>query len=342
MATAQTAKTQYVEAHGIRFAYRKFGKETVNGLPLFLHGHFRSNIDFWDPLLLQNLAAAREIVIFDNAGVGRSSGKVPTTFQGWADDTLAFVHALGYKKIDLLGFSMGGVAVQMVALTEPQLIRKLILAGTTSSTPGAESDVSGIVWPQEAPPKEAIAVLAAEDSETEHALAVSFFYDTEEGRSACHRYWLRVLERNVEGEATMTKLLGSEGTGRQFEAFVHWTIPNPRNAYDRLKELTMPVLVMNGDNDYLIPSSRTWELLRKIPGAQMAMYPYSGHGFLYQYSELVAHHVNLFLDGFAAVDELGAYFDESMVVFELTGSKSETEELKGEGEIRRCAVRLPH
>lgn len=106
--------------------------------------------DFWDPLLLQNLAAAREIVIFDNAGVGRSSGKVPTTFQGWADDTLAFVHALGYKKIDLLGFSMGGVAVQMVALTEPQLIRKLILAGTTSSTPGAESDVSGIVWPQEA------------------------------------------------------------------------------------------------------------------------------------------------------------------------------------------------
>ena len=105
--------------------------------------------DFWDPLWLNSLAAAREIVIFDNAGVGRSSGEVPTTFQGWADDVLALIHALGYEKIDLLGFSMGGVAVQMVALTEPQLIRKLILAGTTSSTPGASSDVSGIVWPQE-------------------------------------------------------------------------------------------------------------------------------------------------------------------------------------------------
>lgn len=106
--------------------------------------------DFWDPLLLNSIAAAREIVIFDNAGVGRSSGEVPTTFQGWADDVLTLIHALGYEKIDLLGFSMGGVAVQMVALTEPQLIRKLILAGTTSSTPGETSDVSGIVWPQEA------------------------------------------------------------------------------------------------------------------------------------------------------------------------------------------------
>lgn len=129
-------------------------------------------------------------------------------------------------------------------------------------------------------------------------MAVSFFDDTEAGKSASHKYWLRVLERNVENEPTVTKMLGVEGTQRQFEAFVHWTIPNPRNAYDRLTELTMPVLVMNGDNDALVPSSRTWELLRKIPGAQMAMYPYSGHGFLYQYAELVAHHINLFLDGF--------------------------------------------
>lgn len=141
-------------------------------------------------------------------------------------------------------------------------------------------------------------MLAAEGSETEHALAVSFFNDTEEGRAASHKYWLRVLERNVEDEPTMTTLLGPDGTGRQFASFVHWTIPNPHNSYDRLKELTMPVLVMNGDNDALIPSSRTWELLRRISGAQMAIYPYAGHGFLYQYAELVAHNVNLFLDGF--------------------------------------------
>ena len=101
-------------------------------------------MDHWDPLFLNTLASKREVIIFDESGVGRSSGTVPVTFQGCADDLIAFVNALGIAKIDLLGFSMGGIAVQMVALTAPQLVRKLIVAGTTASVPSAER-IPGII-----------------------------------------------------------------------------------------------------------------------------------------------------------------------------------------------------
>lgn len=76
-----------------------------------------------------------------------------------------------------------------------------------------------------------------------------------------------------------------------------WSKHNPRNAWNRLRELKMPVLVMNGDNDLLMPSSRSWELMQKIPEAQLIIYPHAGHAFLYQYPELVAKHVNMFLNG---------------------------------------------
>ena len=107
MATAQTVITQYVDAkNGVRFAYRRIGDK--EGIPLVMHIHYRANMDLWDPLFINTLAKAREVIIFDNAGVGRSTGEVPGTFQGWADDLICFVEALDLKKVDLLGFSMGG------------------------------------------------------------------------------------------------------------------------------------------------------------------------------------------------------------------------------------------
>jgi pimeloyl-ACP methyl ester carboxylesterase len=110
---AQTARTQYILAdNGVKFAYRILGPST-EVIPLFLHGHFRSNMDYWDPALLNALAAKRPVIIFDQAGVGRSAGEVANTFSGWADNVIALLQALNIEKIDLLGFSMGGCAAQM-------------------------------------------------------------------------------------------------------------------------------------------------------------------------------------------------------------------------------------
>lgn len=117
MATQQTPATQFVDASGVRSAYRTLSPSS--GTPLVMHIHFGASMDFWDPALINALTARRPVIIFDNAGVGKSSGEIPPTYQGCTDNVITFVEALRIKQIDLLGFSMGGCCVQMVTLTAP-------------------------------------------------------------------------------------------------------------------------------------------------------------------------------------------------------------------------------
>lgn len=294
--SAQTAVTQYITAsNGVKYAYRRIGDNV--GIPLVMHIHYRANMDLWDPLFVNSLAKARQVIIFDNAGVGRSTGEVAVTFQGWADSAIAFIEALNLKRIDLLGFSMGGAAVQMVALTAPHLIRRLILSGTTASLPSADH-VPGVVWPRENAAGPAIEALRSSVTAEEgrRSLEFSFFYDDDRGREAFNRYWRRVQERTAE--PLILDLLASDaGAQRQMEAAMEASKKNPKNSFDRLGELKMPVLVANGDDDLLIPSSRSWELAKQIPNAQLIIYPKAGHGFIWQYATLYAAHINQFLDG---------------------------------------------
>src|SRR6266481_8154378 len=126
--THQTAPTQFVEANGIRFAYRRFGKP--DGVPLVFNMHYLGTMDYWDPTVMDGLARDREVILFDNAGVSSSSGEVPTTFEQMGANAVAFSRALGLNKADMLGFSIGGMIVQEIALQAPGLVRKLILVGT--------------------------------------------------------------------------------------------------------------------------------------------------------------------------------------------------------------------
>jgi pimeloyl-ACP methyl ester carboxylesterase len=126
--THETAPTRFVEANGIRFAYRRFGGG--EGLPMLFCQHFTGTMDNWDPIVTNTLAQEREVILFDNQGVGSSSGKTPDSVQAMTTDALAFVDALGLKRIDLLGFSLGGMVAQQIVLDRPKLVRYLILAGT--------------------------------------------------------------------------------------------------------------------------------------------------------------------------------------------------------------------
>ena len=124
----QTAPTQFVEADGIRFAYRRFGKQ--GGVPIVFNLHYIGTMDYWDPAVTDGLARDREVILFDNAGVSSSSGEVPTTFELMGANAIAFSRALGLNKADVLGFSIGGMVAQEIALQAPDLVRKLILVGT--------------------------------------------------------------------------------------------------------------------------------------------------------------------------------------------------------------------
>src|ERR1700686_5406929 len=124
----QTAATQFVEANGIGFAYRRFGK--VGGVPILFNMHYLGTMDYWDPAVTDGLARDREVILFDNAGVSSSSGEVPTTFEQMGVNAVAFSRALGLNKADVLGFSIGGMVAQEITLQAPDLVRNLILVGT--------------------------------------------------------------------------------------------------------------------------------------------------------------------------------------------------------------------
>jgi len=143
--TATTVPTQLVEANGIRFAYRRWGKQS--GLPLVFNQHFTGNLDNWDPAVLDGLAKEREVIIFNNAGVASSTGEVPKTFAGMAKNAEALIDSLGLTKVDLLGLSVGGMVAQQITLDRPDLVRKLILVGTATRNHDA-GDGQGHITPE--------------------------------------------------------------------------------------------------------------------------------------------------------------------------------------------------
>ena len=120
--------TQTINAGGVEFAYRQLGPDT--GVPVVFLTHLAAVLDNWDPRVVDGIAAKHRVITFDNRGVGASSGSTPTTIQEMARDAVTFIRALGLDQVDLFGFSMGGMIAQVIAQQEPQLVRKLILAGT--------------------------------------------------------------------------------------------------------------------------------------------------------------------------------------------------------------------
>ena len=282
MSTQQAAETRYVEISGIRFAYRHFGKSSQ--VPLALMQHYRGTMDHWDPAFINRLAEQRSVFLFDNTGIGKTSGEIPTTFAGWAGNLILLLGALQIKQVDLLGFSMGGCAAQMVALNAPQLVRKLILAGTAPSAgPGTVAGDTAVF---------SQIVRSATLEENRVGIEKTFYYPTEAGRAIARASWDRINERQQD----RSDFLQGEGITRQIAAFQQWSAPDPRNSYDRLHELSMPVLIANGDRDVIVPTANSFVLYERIPNARLAIYPGAGHGFLYQHAPEFTSQIQKFLD----------------------------------------------
>lgn len=275
-ATAETVETSYIEAGGIRFAYRTFGKPS--DVPLVFCQRFRGTMDDWDPAFVNALAKERTVILFDSAGVGLSSGEVAETFYGTAKYAVTFIEALGLKQVDLLGFSMGGYIAQLVTLDRPDLVRRLILAGTGGGT--GEGTQSG--------KPEVFQVAFKPVNEPEDFLYL-FFEPTETSRAAGLEY----LERLARRKDDRAPLVKPESVQAQIKSAVAW---GTNSTFDRLGEIKQPVLVANGDHDIMVPTINSYIVSQRIPNAQLIIYPDSGHGFLFQYPDLFAEHVSLFLN----------------------------------------------
>lgn len=277
--THETAPTRYVDADGIRFAYRRFGGG--EGPPMLFCQHFTGTMDNWDPIITNTLAQEREVVLFDNRGVGSATGKTPDSIQAMATDAVRFVDALGLKRIDLLGFSLGGMVAQQVVLDRPKLVRNLILAGTGPEG-GERIDVGGIP-----PSSEVLADKSLTHLDIELRL---FFGPSDRSQAAGRAFWERKSWRKTD----VDKPSGPEVAKAHTIAIKSWGQPKGER-YARLKEIDQPTLVFNGVNDVMIPTINSYILAEHLPDARLVLYPDSGHGALFQYPQQFCSEVKLFL-----------------------------------------------
>jgi pimeloyl-ACP methyl ester carboxylesterase len=274
--THNNAETLFVEAAGVNFAYRRFGRPAE--LPLVLLQHFRGNLDNWDPALTDALAAEREIILVDYAGVGSSTGEPSHTIASTARQMIAFIAALGLDRIDLLGFSIGGFVAQEIALVRPTLVRRLVLAATgPKGAPGMHG------W------RDDIAAAARGESKPENLLYIMFAH-TETSQAKGMEFLGRFMQRQEDRDAPTSDL----ARDAQYDAIVEWGIPD-HAALQRLTGIASPTLVIQGDDDLMIPTKLSHLMAGLIPNAQIRIYPDAAHGFLFQYPGEVAGDVNAFL-----------------------------------------------
>jgi pimeloyl-ACP methyl ester carboxylesterase len=273
-----TATTEFVAAAGIDFAYRRYGRPA--DVPLVLLQHFRGNLDNWDPALADALAADREVILVDYPGVGSSTGDASSMIGTTARQMIAFTTALGLKRIDLLGFSIGGFVAQEIALVRPALVRRLILAATG---PRGAPAMHG--W------REDIAAAALGESKPENLLYIMFAH-TDVSRQKGKEFLGRFAQRQQDRDAPTS----DAARDAQYDAVVDWGIPD-HAALQRLTGITKPTLVIQGDGDLMIPTKLSHLLAGLIPDARIRIFPDAAHGFLFQYPIEVAEEINEFLRG---------------------------------------------
>jgi pimeloyl-ACP methyl ester carboxylesterase len=285
--TATTIATQFVEANRVRFAYRRWGKK--GNLPLVFNQHYTGNLDNWDPAVLDGLAEEREVIIFNNAGVASSTGEVPTTFAGMAKNAEAFIDALGLKKIDLLGFSIGGMVAQQITIDRPEFIRKLILVGTAPRNHDAGNG-HGHITP------ETVATFGATYDPPENLWLKVFFTDSEESQSAGRAFLKRYLSRTENRDAPISDKVAPA----QIAAVGEWGAhPGERFAY--LKEMKQPTLVVSGNHDVIVYTVNSLYLVQNMPNAKLILYPDSNHGSWYQNHQDFVFETNRFLNASDAI-----------------------------------------
>jgi pimeloyl-ACP methyl ester carboxylesterase len=271
------ALTSFVHAGAVRFAYRIVGP--TNGVPLIVLNRFRGTMDDWDPALIDIIGAERQVVLFDGVGVGRTGGKTPRTISGTADTVFAFVRALGFRRVDLLGFSIGGLVAQQLTLDRPGLVRKLILAAT------------GAGYVENAMPNPEVRKIAASVTHTAEDLLYLLFRDTPVSRAAGIEFLGRLQLRADAAE----KFVNAKAIEAQLAAEAAISTPET-SLLPKLCAIHHPTLVAAGDRDRMIPTYQSFAISQALPNAKLVIYPDSAHGFLFQYPQTFGWEALQFLE----------------------------------------------
>ena len=262
--TYEHAPTETVDVGGTKFAYRQLGPDMR--VPVIALNHLGAVLDNWDPRVIDGVAARRRVIAFDNRGIGASGGSTPTSVEAMARDAVAFIRALGLDQVDLFGFSLGGMVSQVIAQEEPQLVRKLVLAGTGPAGGEGIDKVTRITI------REMVrGFLTFKDPKY-----YLFFTQTPNGRTAAREFLGRLKERKEDRDKRISPI----AFRAQLKAIHAWGTQQPQD----LSNVRQPALVANGDQDRMVPSSNTIDLARRLPNGRLVeLYPDAGHGGVFQY-----------------------------------------------------------
>jgi len=270
------APTKSVDVGGTKLVYRQLGPDT--GVPVIFLNHLAAELDRWDPRVVDGIATRRRVIVFDNRGIGASEGKTPRSVEAMARDAVAFIRALGFAQVDLFGFSLGGFISQVIAQEEPQLVRKIILAGTGPAGGAGIDKVTSVT----------IRDMAKAALTFRHPEYYLFFTETRNGRNEARKFLARLKERTENRDKPV-----SIGAFRaQLKAIHAWGRQRPAD----LSRIHHPVLVANGDHDKMVPSSNSADMARRFPSAELVLYEDAGHGGVFQYHEAFVKKALAFLE----------------------------------------------
>ena len=274
-----TAPTRFLDGGKEKYAYRRFG--AGSGLPLLCLQHFTGTMDNWDPAVTDPLASEREVILFESSGIGRSSGSVPNTIAGMASHALAFLDGLGIGTCDVLGFSLGGMVAQQMALERPAIFRRMLLVGTA---PRGGEDIMHLEKPSLAKP------LGDPSLQGYAVLQKIFFAPTKSSQAAGAAFIERLMQRSEDREP----ISGPAVAQAQMAAFREWEQFSGER-FSELWKIQHPTLVLNGVYDEMIPVLNSYWLSAHLPNAVLVTYPDSGHGSLFQFHESFTEQAAAFL-----------------------------------------------
>ncbi|MBK3627278.1 alpha/beta hydrolase [Streptomyces sp. MBT49] len=269
------APARNVSVGGVTYAYRELGPK--GGIPVVFFVHLAATLDNWDPRIIDPVAKGRHVIAFDNRGVGASTGQVPDSVEAMADDAYTFIRALGYDKIDVFSFSLGGMVAQALVVKHPELVRKLVLTGTGPKGGKDMDKVARVTYWD---------ILRATLTRSDPKEFL-FFNRNATGKPAARAFVNRLKERTVDRDVDVK----TKAFQTQLKAIKKWG----RSAPDDLSSITQPTLIANGDNDRMVPSVLSEDLHRRIKGSELIIYPDSGHGGIFQYHQEFAPAVVEFL-----------------------------------------------
>ena len=263
-------------ANGITYVYRELGEKI--GIPIVFFTHLSANLDKWDPRIIDGIAKQHWVITFDNTGVGLSSGQVPGTIKEMAEDAIDFIKALGFKQIDILSFSMGGMIAQELLELEPTLIRKVILTGTGPRGGKGIENVTKI-----SNQDLVRAIFTLKDVKT-----YLFFTRTSNGKKKAKEFLARIKERKQNRD----KMISLKGYLTQLKAINRWGKSTPAD----LSKIKQPILVVNGEADRMVPTENSYDLVQRLLNSKLVIYKDAGHGAIFQYHQEFAKEVLAFLN----------------------------------------------